>query len=370
MATARPDPAAPGDSVAARSFERMREAFECARAAAPAHDATYRFAGHVARVRIVGPELAEYLGRPIEHLRRPAPEGLDPELTIEAWDSSRTAVPCPDGRAVPSVRVAWRAGDDALGISADERFVVHLRDGAAVWLDRGAGHAVGWYRSASACSFQERAKPLILLLRAWYADRGVQLVHAGLIARAGQGVLVAGPGGAGKSTTTLACARAGFAYLGDDYVGIEERPDGSFVGHSLYLSARLNRRHAAQFVGLAPWAAKDADLPVDQKLLLLPKTRSPEGCRSAIVRVVLLPRLTESVETIVRPASKADALRTVAPNSLRQPLAASANNFDRLVRLVQRTPTYWLALGRDLDRVPLAVQCALDEVAVGRKSPA
>ena len=47
-------------------------------------------------------------------------------------------------------------------------------------------------------------------------QRQVTLIHAGLIARGGSGVLLCGASTAGKSTLTYACARSGWTFLSDD----------------------------------------------------------------------------------------------------------------------------------------------------------
>src|SRR5947207_3705526 len=46
-------------------------------------------------------------------------------------------------------------------------------------------------------------------LRFWLRHLGLPVLHAGLVAREGAGVLIAGPAGAGKSTVALACVDGG-----------------------------------------------------------------------------------------------------------------------------------------------------------------
>ena len=49
-------------------------------------------------------------------------------------------------------------------------------------------------------------------------SRGRYPVHAACVSLDGRAVLFAGPSGAGKSTLSLACARSGWSFLGDDVV--------------------------------------------------------------------------------------------------------------------------------------------------------
>jgi hypothetical protein len=59
------------------------------------------------------------------------------------------------------------------------------------------------------------------------------LAHAGSMGNDKEGVLLFGPGGNGKSTTTIACLGEGFYTAGDDYVLIDARPT-SISAHAIY----------------------------------------------------------------------------------------------------------------------------------------
>jgi hypothetical protein len=71
--------------------------------------------------------------------------------------------------------------------------------------------------------------------------------HAAFVARNGRGVVRPGASRSGKSTVALACLRAGFDYLGDDWIGVEPTAAGGFAGHGLYSSAFLGSDHARWF---------------------------------------------------------------------------------------------------------------------------
>ena len=89
-------------------------------------------------------------------------------------------------------------------------------------------------------SVYERAKPMARLLLEWCNDHGRQVIHAGLVAYQGQGILFAGKSGSGKSTSSLACLCGEFNYLGEDYASLPRLLDGSFLGHSLDNSREIN----------------------------------------------------------------------------------------------------------------------------------
>ena len=59
------------------------------------------------------------------------------------------------------------------------------------------------------------------------------LSHAGSLSKGNEAILLFGPGGNGKSTTTLAGLIGGFQTLGDDYVLLEDL-NGEFNVHAIY----------------------------------------------------------------------------------------------------------------------------------------
>lgn len=349
---ARIDPDSPG------ALERLQAAFEEALGWHPEAvcESSYTLAGRPVRTRIVGRALAAQLGPPLAHLRSERQASADIALSIDLWDACETGVACPVRNSRGRPGGTWQIPSGLLTASPDGRHVRYQRPHALTWLDRQAERIIGWRACGGLLSLDERGKPLAPLLSIWLSDRDVYVVHGGLVALAGQGVLITGPAGAGKSTTTLACLGAGFGYLGDDHSGLQARDRGSFLGHSLYGSARLEPDHVARFPALAD-AAIEADDPGDDKSLLMVSNVYPEQVeRSAEVRALALPRIVDADHSLVRPASKGEALRRIAPSSLLTLLSPGASGLDRLTRLVQQVPCYWLELGRDLDEIPVHVE--------------
>lgn len=323
----------------------------------------YRFAGRSVSVRIVGDELAEHLGHPFAHLETGEMPSLAPHLIIDLWDEVVTGIPCPVASAYDDSRSKRVVRDGVFTASPDGRFVGYQFRQSMTWLDRKAQHVIGWTASGKKLSLYERGKPLHLLLSVWYHDQDMQVIHAGLVSRNGQGVLFPGMGGSGKSTSALACLSSGFDYLGDDYIGLQASPDGTFIGHSIYNSTWLEPDHMANFPLLSPHAIYGRHPGEDKCLVLLshlfPKQLSP----GAQIRVLALPRIADASTTRFFPASRADALLQLAPSSL---LALAprpgARGFQILTQLVKSVPSYRLELGRDLTEIPRRVQDLLTEV--------
>jgi len=323
---------------------------------------SYRFAGHGVRLRIVGRDLAVQIGRPFAHLEINETVSPTTHLTIDLWDEEETGVLCPVA-STDAFGSGWTIRNGVTRASPDGRYVGHQLRQSINWLDRKAQHVVGWTASSKQLSLYERGKPLHVFLSVWYNDREVQMVHAGLVSKNGKGVLFPGMGGAGKSTSALACLCAGFDYLGDDYIGLQALAEGSFVGHSLYNSTWLEPEHISRFPSLLPHAIPGT-LPQEEKSLILLSHVFPKRlARSAPISVLALPRIVDTHATRFRPASKGEALLALAPTSmLALPFRTGVRGFERLARLVEHVPRYWLELGRDLSQIPRRVDELLAEV--------
>jgi hypothetical protein len=196
----------------------------------------------------------------------------------------------------------------------------------------------------------ERAKPLARLLLEWHNDQDVQVIHTGLVARDGKGVLFAGRSGSGKTTSSLACISAGFDYLGEDYVALERQQCGPFVGHSLYNSVFLDTIHLTRFSELLPCAIKGR-LPHEEKSVIILSQVFPERLKRTVpIQMLALLRVADTPRPRFRPASKGEALLALGPSSLLQipNRGLGVRGFNRLAQLVEQVPCYWLEVTGDL----------------------
>jgi hypothetical protein len=331
----------------------LSEAFERAAAQHPSliHESHYLIAGRRVKIRLVGRRLSRLLIRALSHLGA-EPWSERPDLLIEAWDEEETGVLSPGSR---TIREPGAPGSTSA--SEDGRYVVFEQARTMSVLDRSRQHIIGWVSAADELSQYELGRPWHSELLLWQRDRGLQPVHAGFIARNGAGILLGGPGGAGKSTTALSCMRQGWSYLADDYVALEKRPTGGFVGYGIYSSAHVEPDHLQRFPSLLPGAIPGRLAREDKSLLLLADVAGASLAGSAEVRLIALPRVANTAETAFRPATKVEALLRLAPSSLLLlPYAGLGHSgFQAIAALVEALPVYWLELGRDLDQLPRAV---------------
>jgi hypothetical protein len=305
----------------------------------------FSFAGRPVTMRVAGDGLAGRTRRAFAHLTGAGIAGPGPALTIDLWDELETGIACPAAQALDR---QWIACGGLLGASSDGRFVSFTYQESVTVLDRSGNRMVGCRSGASALSTGEYSKPLLVLLSIWYFDRGVQLLHAGLIASRGAGVLLPGESGTGKSTTSLASLAQGLEYLGDDFIGIERQPDLRFAGHSIYNTACITRENLVRFPELRAHAV-DEGLPDEEKPILFLTEVYPDRMRTrASIDAIALVRIRQE-RTEVRPARRPEALRALAASTLHTVVPRPGREaLEMMGELVERVPAYWLLLGPDL----------------------
>jgi hypothetical protein len=323
---------------------------------AAVREETYEFAGRPVRLRAVGARLAERTQRAFAHLRRPGGGAGRAGLAIDLWDETEAAVACPLAPAATPTGREWVACDGTLAASPDGRWVSFEYQDSVTILDRHEQRMIGCRRSGSRLSRGDCSKPFVVLLSIWYHDRGVQVLHAGLIARDGAGVLVPGESGTGKSTTSLASVSQGLDYLGDDFVGLEPAGDGRFLGHSLFNTACLARKNLSQFPEIQPHAVEDS-FPEEEKPILFLSEIYPERLRATVpIHAVVLLRIRHE-RTEIRPARRSEALRQFAASTLHTVVPRPGRDaLEKIAALVERVPAYWLQLGPDLDDIRPSIE--------------
>ncbi len=314
----------------------------------------YIFAGRPTRIRVVGKRLAEYSFLPFSHLQMDHAHSDSFQLTIDLWDEAETGIPCPVGSH--DVLIVQRT----VTASPDSRFLIEQDPNALVSFDRKSRHFVCSF--AFADKLVDRSKPLNRLLALWYKDRGIPIIHAGLVADSDHGVLIAGSGGAGKSTLAMVCVHFGFDFLGDDQAGLERTADGSFVGHSLYNSVRLNRDHLnnlfPQFLNVS-----HTDCFRDDKSAVFLSEVLPKQLRSVVpIRVLVLPRIVDAPNSRIYHVTKAEALSVLASSSIITMLGFDANDVDQVASFVERVPVYRIELGYRMEEIPHLIRQLISEV--------
>ncbi len=238
----------------------------------------------------------------------------------------------------------------------------------AVWqvLDRRRGRAVYWARERAAIPEWDLGAPCRTLL-AWALEgQGLAMVHAAGFGRpAGPGLLVAGAGGAGKSSTSLVALReGGLVGVGDDFIALDCRKGAR--AHGLFSTLKLADDALAR-LAVPSGAVANPGRPAGQKARLYQRELLPGRDLPWLpVAALALPRVVAGAESRHRRIGGAPLLRALAPSSLFLLPGHDSRRFADLAALTRRLPCFELALGSDPAALAAMLHRLLDEVADAR----
>ncbi|HEX4108548.1 MAG TPA: hypothetical protein VHX88_10460 [Solirubrobacteraceae bacterium] len=326
-----------------------RRLAEEARHAGPAVEHVRRFGDARLRLCVTGRALADLLealgGRPTQ-----AP----PDGCIRLWERPPGAPPVPwrEHDLGPRGLVRRPGAPGETHAAVNEPHALTLVDVPArevLWRSEAAAELPWW----------ERAAPLRPALFWALAGPGRGLVHAGAVGDERGAVLLAGPGGSGKTTVALAAAADGMRYVADDYLLIEAGPPARAV--NLFTTAKLDAGHLARFPALARRARRSAD-PVDGEKYVLPMPQDALATE-LVVRAVAVPQIA-GPRTAVRSISGAAALLALAPSTAMQMPYDGGAVLATLASVVRGLPCFALEVGEDPADLAPAVDEMLERTAV------
>lgn len=271
-------------------------------------------AGAVAQIA-AHDEVAPFVLRPFAHLQSTR-EPVDLHIEVEPL---RESVDAPDTGVITS-------SDDTITYEHPHSVSV---------FDRATNRIHARIRTENGVAAWHRAKPLQVPLSIFFADRGVDFVHGGLISLRGTGVLIAGMGGSGKSTLTLASLIEGLDLLGDDCVAVR-----GIEGYSIYGSASVERDHLQRFPQFVP----DANLG-EKTVLPLAELFPARMAATTTIRAIVLPRVTHGEHVTIAPATGKEALLALAPSSILKRAVPAAAALARMAQLVREVPAFRLEMG-------------------------
>lgn len=315
-------------------FAAAQGAFQAARKSSPFRfSQSYRFGPSQLRLETPSPALAAIF-------RRAFGAGRDGQLEtgsqIWAWDEQSTGVPFPTppwGSHTPYTRrgdIPW---------FQDPRYLSAYNWAAQVvcLYDREERQGFYWTGSAAALPGWEQTAPMRTLLHWHGLAHQLQMIHGAVV----DGLMLAGKGGSGKSTTALACLEAGQPFLCDDYCFVQLEPEPTAIG--ILASARI----FSSSLRWLPELSQSDFQPSDDKIALDLDSRR---VREMPIRAILLPQVAEG--PVLEKASFEEAIKAVALPTMAQLPGAGPESFAVLSGLCRRLPIYHLRLNRPAWQIP------------------
>lgn len=176
--------------------------------------------------------------------------------------------------------------------------------------------------------------------------RGLFGVHAAGASLNDRALVLAGTSGSGKSTLSLALARSGFDFLGDDTLFLSRQPNLRILAFPDEVD--LTEQTVSFFPEIVPWLAPQ---PVGWRKRQL-RAEEAFGARIAWEcepAVLVFPRVSGRPRSELRPIDSGEALFELAPNVLLTEPRSSQAHLDALAELARLSRCYRLETGTDLD---------------------
>ncbi len=221
-------------------------------------------------------------------------------------------------------RRGWRV---SYSIDRNSWDIFHLGEGFGVRLLPSPHHQAEWEQTAPLAHFCK-----------WLSESdGQTMVHAASIAHCNRGALLVGPGGSGKSGTTLGALKHGLSSAGDDYVLLS--PQGAQAVYSTVKQEPSGLKR----IGLDV----QADLNWQGKVVFRPEDHFEASIsRHVPVNAVLLPRIGAD-RTSLAPVDSSLAFRILTFSTLKQLGSGYAELFRKCGPLIRRLPCFQLNLSED-----------------------
>ncbi len=312
---------------------------------------SFSVAGVGVEVRVYGGLLADALLPAFDAC--PPLGGVEVPSVIHAWDHSATGTRMPAG-----VSALVRPGHNPRYVDGCNHLLIG--EGVCALVTEGVQPTTAFFvvDDASTLPWFHRGSPLSLTLASVLGHRGRPFVHAACAGFPDRGgLLLAGRGGSGKSTTALRCLLAGWEYVGDDYVVLH--PD-DMSAHALYSTAKLAPLDLAADASLVPRAATLLPDPAhtDKTIANLWPAYRAQMPQSLPIRALVTPHVGSGTQTRWQRATAGRGLLALAPSTLIQLASTSAAQLPPLSRVARSVPSYDLELGSE----PGGVVAALGEL--------
>jgi hypothetical protein len=312
------------------------------------HD--YQLGRFSIRLRFAGQELIPFFTPALSHLE--IDPITKPDLTIHLWDSQSTATPMP--------HPPWTKDDYmhfGLIRGYNNERINTLFMNALHMIDLKQDQAVYWVPDSGNIPYYHTIRPLRTIINWWLNQHQHFIVHAAAVGLPEGGVLITGKGGAGKSTTALACVGAGIQYAGDENVVISSSPEPYL--HNLYCSGTLDADDIDRILAIKPYLSNASKLAYQKAIYLFHDDDQKILSKGFPIKAILIPEVSGKVDTTIQARSVSQSLIALAPETLFQLPGAGAEHFQAMVSLIKQVPCYTLELGSQIVQIPNVIETFL-----------
>ena len=341
-------------------FQQTHGSFQAARKTAQQNPDYYvRIGEYSIKLSFNSCDMLSMMTPALNHIR--IPEIENPHLTVCCWDSLSTNTPLPylpwsDMDFLTSKEIPYFS-KDGLHVSFNKQ------NGSLSVFYESARTGLFWINSLSEFPFHDKAAPLRIILQWFMQKRRRYCIHSAAVSDGNTGILLAGRGRAGKSTTSLLCLLKGMDFAGDDYVLLSE--NSTFSVQSLYSSAKIDAKNLELLPDLAG-KVSNRDRMGSEKAVFFLHDHFPGRITSGFpVSALLLPKIKRGFHSVIKEASSAEGIKALAPSTVFLQAGARQETFIFLARFVKSIPCFFLELGTDFKSIPRVIKSFMKDIYIG-----
>jgi hypothetical protein len=265
-------------------------------------------------------------------------DSKEAEFTLQIWRSTKEL-------NLPSLSWAknYLNGDYALLFSQTDPFRIAFDKSQGFIFVYDTHKKLGsiWIASDDQISLNSFVTPFRLMLSWMAEDFGAEIVHASSVCFDNRGLLINGPSGSGKSTLALLCLLNGQPMLADDVVLVE----GKSI-FSVYKYAKVDAaKNPLDISQIQTFKMEDS---LESKEIINLENFGARFMKETALSAVILP-IFAHLNHFEKLSPKV-AIELMAPNSMREIMGGTANNFKRIVEIINSVPVFRLALSTDNQR--------------------
>lgn len=245
----------------------------------------------------------------------------------------------------------------------DTPFKVTFFHDCTLWqiFDQEKRFGVQWMRGSDDFPGWESSAPLRVFLHWCFNALQMRLTHAGTLGIRGQGILLTGQGGSGKSGTVAGGILHGLDSVGDDYVLVDQR-QSCCVAFPLFRTIKQDASGIKR-LGIESQIADTREPNWQQKYEFTSEelVSRPFVNRLAI-HAIVLPRISGSDHSQFTAISPQRAMLSLAPTNLSQLPGDRRTGAEFFSNLVRKLPCYELTLSRNPIEITAAIRDFLEAV--------
>jgi hypothetical protein len=271
--------------------------------------------------------------------------------------------------ATPGVRIAFEERPDAdlleprgrpvyetpygeLYYDADRDLLSGVLGGVRLLCEPSAGVA-----TMTAARFAGRAlyfatHPILTVTLMELMERhGLFSLHAGCVATAGgDGVILSGTTGAGKSTLTLALVRAGLGFMSDDVVFLRQPPGRCIRVLGFADTVGLTSFAAARFSELNSQVAAEPQTGFPKRLARIEDMFGIAAVQTCTPKAIVFPEVALGEPSSIAVLDPGEALIRLVPDVLLTDAAATSAHVAAISACLDQVSCYTVRSGIDLER--------------------